>query len=162
MSTITNGVTDTPISGATAPTLTAPVLNYASDFRIKKQDKNNTYLINTSSPLDQPETLRFGFQEVNDAYSGSGLNSDQIPGSKKGMNILIQLSDTYKVTDSTNTAVIKYLPVSTHLVIKAPQAAEINATLIKGAITRLLGALYEDGALNIEALLRGVIVPKDL
>lgn len=159
---ISNGYVDTTLAGVTAPTLTVPVLNYGTDFRVKVESSKETILTNTSTPLDQPETIRFGFSEIADVYSKSGLNTDQISGTLKGLNLLAQINETIKVTDTANAAFSQYLPISAHLVIKVPQSGYITPAMITTLVTRLVATLYESGVSNLPALSKGVLTPKSL
>lgn len=157
-----SGCSDTAISGVTAPSLTIPVLNYGVDYRVKSESSKEVVLTNTTTPLDQVETIRFGFSEIADIYAKSGLNTDQIPGSKKGLNVLSQINEVWKVTDPANAALLQYLPVSAHLVIKVPQSGYITPALVQTLITRLVATLYENGVSNLPALTKGVLTPKSL
>lgn len=159
---ISTGCTDTAVSGVTAPSLTLPVLNYGVDYRVKTETNKEVILTNTTSPLDQNETIRFGFSEIANVYAKSGLSSDQISGVLKGVNVLAQINETLKVTDTTNAAYSQYLPISAHLVIKVPQSGYITPAIIQTLITRLLATLYENGASNISSLTKGVLTPKSL
>lgn len=159
---ISTGTSDTAISGVTAPAVTLPVLNFGVDFRVKAETSKETILSNTTSPLDQPESIRFGFSEIANIYANSGLNSDQIPGTVKGVNILAQITDTIKVTDTANAAFGQYLPVSAHIVIKAPQSGYITPAVVQTLINRLYASLYENGSSNLAPLLKGVLTPRAL
>lgn len=163
MSIVTSlGYSDTAMSGVTAPSISAPNLNYGVDFRIKSESNKEVVLTNTTAPLDQIETIRFGYSEIADVYSKSGLNSDQIPGTKKGINLLVQVNDTLKITDSGNAAFSQYLPISAHMVIKVPQSGYITPAIVATLISRLNATLYESGSSNLSALLKGVLTPKSL
>lgn len=159
---LSTGCTDTPISGVTAPSLTLPVINFETDFRVKSESGKEAILVNTSCPLDQIESIRFGYSEISDIYSRSGINSDFIPGSKKGLNLLAQVNEIIKVTDTTNPAYMQYLPISAHLVIKAPQSGYITPDIIKALINRLNATLYQSGISSIPSLTKGVLTPKGL
>jgi len=159
---VSTGCTDTVQAGVTAPTKNLPVINYDKDFRVKSTSSKETVLINTSSPLDQVETVRFGFSEIANIYAKSGLNLDQVSGSVKGINVLAQLTETIKVTDSANAAFVQYLPISAHLVIKAPQSGYITPDVLDTLLTRLIGTLYENGVSILPALSKGVLTPKSL
>lgn len=156
------GVVDTAMSGVTAPTLDIPLLNFNADFRVKTESTKETILVNTSSPLDQLETVRFGYSEIANIYSKSGLNSDQISGTVKGLNVLAQVNNVLKVTDSANAAFSQYLPISAHLVLKVPQSGYITPDVVQALIARLVATLYENGVSNLSALTKGVLTPKSL
>lgn len=159
---ISTGTSDTAISGVTAPAVTLPVINYGVDFRVKTEAAKEVVLVNTTTPLDQPESLRFGYSEIANIYAKSGLNSDQIPGSVKGVNLLAQINETLKVSDSANASFAQYLPISAHIVIKAPQSGYITPDVIQALINRLYASLYENGSSSLPSLMKGVLTPKAL
>lgn len=159
---ISNGHSDTAIAGVSSPTLSVPVINYNENFRVKSESSKETILTNTTCPLDQPETIRFGFSEIANVYANSGLNTDQVSGTVKGINVLSQITEVIKVTDSANAAFSQYLPVSAHLVIKAPQSGYITPEMMQTLVARLVGTLFEGGVSNIPALAKGVLTPKAL
>lgn len=161
--TLQKGYTDTPIPDVSAPSITLPVINYKADFRIKQQTSKDVTLVNLTSPLNQTETIRFGYSEVPDIYSKSGINSELITGVKSGVNILAQVNQIVKATNTNGNSVSEtYLPLSAHLVIKAPKTGDISADDVLQLVTRLVGALYQDGTANLSALLRGAIAPSGL
>lgn len=157
------GNTDTPISGVTAPVITLPVINFNSDYRIRKSADSETIVTNVTTPFDQPESVRYSIQDVKDIYKNAGLNSDQITGSKEGVSLVAQLNTTLKVTDDTATTAIGYFPITAHLVIKCPKSGYITESVLTQVIARLNGTLYaETGKTNIVALLKGALNPKGL
>lgn len=156
------GTTDTPISGVSAPTLTIPVVNYSTDYRVKSDSSKEVILSNITSPLDQAETIRLGFSEIANVYTNAGLNADQIIGPKNGVSLLTQLTTTLKVTDDTGANVLGYLPISAHMVIKVPKSSYITNDIVKTIVTRLTGTLYSEGTINALTLLRGALSPKGL
>lgn len=158
----TFGNTDTPVTGASAPTITLPVINFNVDYRVKTDSTKEVILTNITSPLDQPETIRFGYTEVANIYSNSGLNSDQIIGSKKGINLLTQINTTLKVTDDSSGAHLGYLPISAHLVLKVPQSGYVDQGVITSVVNRLIGTLFSNGTSNVMALIKGAMTPKGL
>lgn len=159
---ISTGTSDTTISGASAPTLTLPIINYGADFRVKTESSSEVVVVNTTSPLDQPESIRFGYSEIADIYAKSGLNSDLVSGTKKGINLLVQVNDTIKVSDPTAPTFVQYLPISAHVVIKVPQSSVITPAVVQTLINRLCGSLYENATTNLPSLLKGVLKPKAL
>lgn len=155
---ITNsyGTTDTIISGAATPTLTPlPVINWVSDFAVKSESAGEVVLVNTTTPYDQNEKIRFGYSEIADIYKGSDLSADQYAANKSGVNILVQVTETVKVTDSTLSGAVAYLPISAHLVLKVPKSAYLDDATVKTAICRLVGTLYKNGNFDIKPLLKG-------
>lgn len=156
------GYADTAVSGVTPPTIATTNLNFEADFRVKSETARDVILVNTTSPLDQSETIRFGYSEIADIYAKSGINSDLVVGSKKGINLLAQITEIAKVTDSNNAAFIQYLPISAHLVIKVPQSSYIDNELVQALITRLMSTLYQNGSSLLPSLSKGVLAPRGL
>lgn len=150
------GYADTTVSGAATPTLAPlPVINWAADFAIKATSPGEITLVNTTTPFDQTEKIRFGFSEIADIYKNSDLSSDQQSISKTGVNVLVQVTETLKVTDSANSSFVQYLPLSAHIVLKVPKSAYIDDATVTSLIQRLVGTLYENGAMDIKPLLKG-------
>lgn len=163
MSIITSfGTSDTTIAGVTPPVITTPVLNYKTDFRVKSESSKEVIAVNTTTPLDQTETIRFGYSEIANIYANSNISSDFISGSKTGINLLVQLTDIVKVSDTTNTSFAQYLPLSAHLVIKVPQSGYVTTAMIQGLIARLNACLYENGTSLINPLTKGILKPASL
>lgn len=158
----TFGTTDTAVSDITAPSITVPVLNFPIDYRLKSDSPKEVILSNITSPLDQPESIRYGYSDIANIYANAGLNSDQVIGSKNGMSILTQLNTTLKITDDTGATVLGYLPISAHVVLKVPKSGYITEDILKSVTSRLIGTLYSDGKSNVMTLLRGAITPKGL
>lgn len=154
--TSTFGTADTIISGAATPTLTPiPVMNWNVDFAVKSDIPGEVILINTTTPYDQNEKVRFGYSEIADIYKGSDLSADQYAANKSGVNILVQVTETVKVTDSLVATPVAYLPISAHLVLKVPKSAYLTDAVINTTVCRLIGSLYKNGTLDIKSLLKG-------
>lgn len=162
MKTISTGYADTAISGVTAPSVTLPVINFSDDYRVKAESTNEVILCNITSPLDQPATIRYGYSDIANIYKNSGISSDFVAGTVKGANLLAQVTETIKVTDSVDASFAQYLPISAHLVLKVPQSAYIDNAQMQRITQRLLATLYNKGVPNLPALLKGVIKPKEL
>lgn len=137
--------------GFTASTTTVnlprPALNYADDFTVKTDSSNSKrtsecVLTNITSPLDQPEILRYSIEDINDIYSGTTINPSFMSQSKKGFSLLVQLNEVVRVTDSANPSFTLDLPVSVHAVIKAPKNRFITAAMLQSLHCRLLGAFF--------------------
>lgn len=158
--------TDTAISGATAVQLTLPTLNYNADFRVREDEPNEAIITNLTSPIDQPERFRTAHSDVADVYRNTGIDPTMYYASRRGTQILAQLTDVYKVTDSADASYEALLPVSAHLVLKVPNNDLITDTLAITVLERLLACLYEttgtETSTRIAALLRGALLPSSL
>lgn len=154
--------TDTAIAGVTKPTLTVPVINYDADYRLKSTAANEVTMVNTTTSLDEDETIRLAVSEINDIYKNTGVSTDVISNTKQGYSLLVQVVRTVKVTDSTNAAYSSYLPLSAHLVIKVPKAEAVTSATILDLVTRTIAVLYDGGTIKALAMLKGAISPKGL
>lgn len=160
------GYTDTAIAGN--PTLTFPRggLNFASDFRVKSNNAGKEVILtNITSPSDRPEKIRIGYTEVANVYSGTGVEPTVSAPTKRGLQILSQVTEVISVTDDTDPNYRIDLPVSYHLVIKVPTSEHIGAADVQTGIGRLLSSLFDTGVMTttrLEAILRGALVPSEL
>jgi hypothetical protein len=125
-----------------------------------------TILTSLRAPVDKPEKIRLAYSEVANIYSGTGIEPSTYALSKKGFSLLAQLTAIARVTDSTDVNYQIDLPVSCHLVIKAPYNEVITSSLLWEAVDRLLSGLtILDGTntvLNLDSLIRGSLVPPEL
>lgn len=145
--------------------LTPAPLNYGADYRVVSEKQNELVLANIQTSLTEPEKIRIAFAEIKDIFSGTGIDPAQAfqsPNTEmsRGCSILVQLTTVFKDTNGAR------FPVSAHLVLKVPYGAQPTTDNIKTVLVRLLGALYEQGDLDLanrlNGLLRGAITPAQL
>lgn len=160
------GYTDTAIAGNPTLNFTRGPLNFQTDFRVKSnQPGKEVILTNITSPPDRPERIRLGFTEVANVYSGTSVDPSLFAPSKRGVQILCQLTEVISVTDSVDPTYRVYLPVSYHLVIKVPTSENIASSDVVAGIGRLLSGLYDTGVVTttrLDSILRGALVPSGL
>lgn len=161
--TVNNSVTDTAISGVTAPVLTLPVLNYDADYRLKASSTaNEVVMVNTTTSLDTDESIRIAVSDITDIYKNAGISCDSIISNKQGYSLLIQLNKTVKITDSVDATYSAHVPITANLVIKIPKHEAMTNVVLQDTVKRLVSALYENGTIKALALLKGAISPKGL
>lgn len=156
--------TDTAMSGSEVK-LTLPQLNYGSDFRVVRDTAGEAIITNITSPLDQPERFRFAANAVADVYRNSGIDPTLYYPTRKGTQVLCQLTDIYRVTDTTSADYLALLPVEAHVVIRVPNNDLISPQVVEQLVTRMLGGLYETEAsqyTRLQAMLRGALLPSSL
>jgi len=155
--TIDNGYKDTPIEGVSKLDFPRALLNLKEDFRVKSdQNGKEVILTNISSPIDRPEKIRLGYNEISNIYAGTGIDPSVLAPTKKGVSILAQVTDVLSVTDSQDADYRIDLPMSCHLVIKVPASEFIDAAKVKTQIGRMLSSLFDTGSLTesrLEAIL---------
>lgn len=136
--------------------------DYATNFRVKSNQSDEVKLVNTTSPLDRPEQLRIAYSEIGDVYRNTSIDSSVYAASRKGVQILAQLTDVYSLTDDTDASYRVDLPISAHVVIRIPACEHITSSDILGIVNRLNGLLYDNQSVDstrLEAMLRGSLVP---
>lgn len=165
--TVSTGYTDTTLSPDTSASLTllrGPV-NTGIDFAVQSNKPGEVVLVNITSPADRVEKFRFGFTDVADIYKGSGIDPAYYGPSRKGVSVVVQLTEVQRISDSIDVKYNVDLPISCHLVIKVPSNEFITAAVVETAIKRMLSGLYPKGATTLTrltSLLRGSLVPPEL
>lgn len=160
------GYKDTPIAGVTKLDFPRGLLNLKEDFRVKSdQSGKEVVLTNITSPIDRPEKIRLGYNEISNIYAGTGIDPSVLAPTKRGVSILAQVTDVLSVTDDTDSDYRIDLPMSCHLVIKVPASEYINAAKVQAQLGRMLSSLFDTGSLSesrLESILRGSLIPKEL
>lgn len=159
------GYTDTAIEGVSSLTLTRGLLNFGANFRVKSEKPGEIVLANISSPVDRVEKIRIAYSEVANIYTGTGIEASLSSPSKKGVSILVQITEVLSVSDSVDADYRIDLPVSYHFVIKVPASEYITANVVLTGIGRLMSVLFDTGVSStsrLEGLLRGSLTPSDI
>lgn len=163
---VSTGYTDTPIAGNPVLTFPRGSLNFGPDFRVKANNAGKEIILtNITSPVDRPEKIRIGYSEVANVFSGSGVEPSVSAPTKRGTQILAQITEVISVTDDTDPDYRIDLPVSYHLVIKVPTSEYISGSIVATGLGRLLSSLFDTGVMTttrLEAILRGALVPSEL
>lgn len=157
--------TDTAISGVTELKLSRGLINFDKDFRVKQDEPSEAIATNLTSPIGKPEAFRWGWSEVGDVYKSSSIDRAMQSPSKRGYQILCQLTDVGSVSDSTDPSFGYDVPLEGHIVLKVPAEAALTESDIMTFIGRLVSGLFETGSENesrLKALLRGSLLPADL
>lgn len=160
--TISTGYTDTV---ATPKTLSRVDLSYAADFRVRQDEPGEAILVNLTSPIDRTETIRYGYSEIKDVYKNTSIDASVMAPSKKGVQILAQVNDTFSLTDSADPTYRVDLPVSAHIIVKIPACEYITPAMVETLVARAAASLYDTGATTttkISQLLKGSLVPTGL
>lgn len=156
--------TDTAFGAPATLNLQRANINIGVDFAEKVRSSNESQIVNINSSLDRPEKIRLAYSEVANIYTGSGIESTHQSPSKKGFSIVTQLTEVGRVTEST-TGESYDLPISLHLVIKAPNDEFITATVVETLLKRLLSSLYPENSTSstrLSALMKGAVTPPEL
>lgn len=148
--------------------ISIPTISYTSDFsRDTRVSKKGEQIINNrTSPLDQPETVRFAIDNISNIYKDTSIDPSAMSVSTKGLSLLVQLNDILRVTPDEGSGVYPImpvdLPIGAHLVLKVPSSQYVTATEAMNVVHRLVAFLYETdgtGLTRLEGLLRGALLP---
>lgn len=156
------GYTDTV---TTAKSLSRPDLSYTADFRVRNEVPGETILVNLSSPIDRPETVRFGYSEIKDVYKNTSIDPSVMAPTRKGVQVLAQVNDIYSLTDSADPSYRVDLPVSAHIIVKVPACEYITPDMVQSLVARTVASLYDTGtttSTKISQLLKGALTPTGL
>jgi hypothetical protein len=159
------GYTDSVLDPDTAQDFSMGKLNITEDLVVRSNTPGNCVIVNVTSPLDRVEKFRFGYQEVQDVYKGSGIDPTYYGNSRKGVSIVAQNTNTVRVLDSADSSNNVDLPLSCHIVIKVPNHALITPAVVYTMLGRLMAAMHDEaGADNtrLTSLLHGALVPTEL
>lgn len=142
-----------------------PNPKYKEDFAIYEDEAGKTVLTNLTSPMDQPETVRYQYQHVANIYNGSDVDPSFWSQNKNGYSVVVDVKNNLRVTDSEAGKEIIY-PVKAHLVFSAPKSQHITAGEIEHVISRILGFLSstDTEALDdhINSLMRSATRPAEM
>lgn len=142
-------------------------LNFNKDFAETTDGDGLCILTNTTTPLDQKETIRFQTQKISNIYSGAGIDPAYSSQNKKGLSLLLQVNDVLRVTSDTDLSYQLDLPLSAHMVIRVPENQHVTAQKVQELALRVVGLLYaSDDSTNsvsrLEQMLRGAMTPSDM
>lgn len=157
------GYTD---SASATKNIAIPDLSYTTDFAVTKDVADEVVLTNRTSPIDQPETIRFGYQNVANVYANTGIDPSYMSVTKRGVSLVAQVNDILRVTcesaeNSCNMNVVD-LPLTAHVVVKVPLNQYVTAETAMAVVNRAISSLYDTGKTStsrLEAMLRHALTP---
>lgn len=161
---IDKGYLDTAISGVTKLDLPRGLINFGADFNLVEDKTSEVILTNITSPLDRPENFRLAYTQIKDIYSSADVHPNVQAPSKRGVSLLIQLTNTISDVDVTKNTRVD-LPISAHMVLKFPANAAITPEIIQEHVGRMVSGMFETGSITtsrLKSMMRGSLLPKDL
>lgn len=157
---INKGYTDTIVA---TKNVAIPDLDYAHDFHTSQDVPGEVIMTNITSPLDRGETIRFAITNVKDVYTNSGIDPAYQAASHQGVSLVVQVNDTWRYEDAaTPTADKVDLPISAHLVIKAPKTSFLGADDYLSIAKRVNSLLFGTGQVTsarLMMMLKGALDP---
>lgn len=147
-------------------TITVPKMDYKSNFSLLVDDPGNVELTNVTTPLDQPEVLRYSLDNVSNIYAGTSIDPAFFATSKLGKSLLMKNEEIYRVTNSGETDGLMPtsvdLPIWYHTVIRTPVSEYLTAKTLYDGLCRHIAMMVKevaDGSL-LNMLLRGSLNPQ--
>lgn len=161
---ISFGYTD---SSKTPLSVSVPNLTYASDFSVRDEKSTEIIITNTTSPLDQPETIRFAWQTVGNVYNNTDIATENQAITRRGLQLLTQVNDIIRVTpdsESGHCDCAYDLPISAHLVLRVPLNNNVTADTVMQVALRCVATLFDgsNSTSRLNSMLRGSLKPKDM
>jgi len=138
--------------------------NYGVDWAEKQRTAGETVIVNVNSSNDRPEKIRIAYSEVKDVYANSGIDPAYYAPSRKGISLVSQITEVGRITESIDGSFVD-VPISAHIVIKAPAHELITATVIETVLKRLMSSLYNDNVttpVRLAELLKGAVTPPEV
>lgn len=149
-----------------------PVLDYDKDFAVS-HDGDAVILSNVTTPVDQPETLRFAQYDVANVYKNTDIQPIHRQNGLKGKKNMISVLDTARVVNA-DSSVTDY-PVKVSMAMEFPVSANLTSDNIYQVVQRCIAAtqdymrlasVTESGWGNADASLlnvqlRGSLNPQD-
>lgn len=138
--------------------------NYGVDFAEKERTSGESKITNITAANDRPENIRIAYSEVKNIYANSGIEAVNQAPSTKGFSLVSQITEVGRVTESVTGATYD-LPISAHIVIKAPNDSLITAAVIETVLKRLLSSLYNDNVTTttrLAELMKGAVTPPEV
>lgn len=159
---LNKGYTDTI---TTPKNVAIPDLDYANDFHVSRDVPGEVVMTNTTSPLDREESIRFSITNVKDIYTGTSVDPAYFAPSHQGISLVIQVNDTWRYEDAVDpTAQAIDLPITSHIVIKAPKTSYIDADNYLSIVKRAVSLAFDTGSVTsnrLMMLLKGALNPNN-
>lgn len=162
---VTTNRTDTAVDGVSSLTMARAVLNFGADFVVKSEASNEVIITNLTSPIDTPEKFRFAISDIKDIYKNTGIDPTRQSQSKRGVNLLCQLTDVWTITDSVDLTFQEIVPIEAHVVLKMPASPYVSEDAVVAFIGRLMSGLFATGSstsARLKSMIRGSLTPSDI
>lgn len=164
------GYTD---SVSTEKNISVPDLSYSADFaeddktakRSSSSASSELIITNLTSPTDQPETIRWGYESIADIYRNTGIDPSFMSVSKRGASLVGQVNDLLRVTPADDSGCCSMqqimLPIEAHWVLKFPISQYVTPEIALQVLERAFATAYATGktdASKLGALMRRSLV----
>lgn len=133
-----------------------PVVPDFAKYKLLSSNEKETTIVSVASPLGLSNKFKYGVRDIQNIYSGTGIDPGLYPPVKSGVSVVFQSNETWTMKDPTDATLPVYaLPVEAHMVIRIPNNELITTDNILGLISRALGSVLNSDLSNLAALIRG-------
>lgn len=157
--TVSDLVTDTI---TVAKNISVPDLKYATDYTKVLDSSEEAKIANTTGPdLLSHENIRFARSEVSNIYVGVNSDSAMVLPQKKGVQVMCELSNTYRATNSVSGNEYD-LPCKGRIVLRFPASTCVTEALVTDLLVRTIASAFGTGAVNADRIMdlaMGALLP---
>jgi hypothetical protein len=150
---------------ATPKTISIPDLNYPTDFKKSSDEPSEAVITNiTGKDISPMENIRFGSTVVNNIYSGTKTDVSSMAPNKQGVQILVELSETFRATNTVTGTEID-LPCKGRVVLKFPTHSCVTEAMVQELLLRTIAASFAKGSntsSRVVEIARGSLLPNGL
>lgn len=157
--TVSDLVTDTL---TTPKNISVPDLSYGVDYTKVADTAEEARVANTTGPdLLSHENIRFARSDVSNIYAGVNSDSAMILPMKKGVQVMCELSNTYRAANSVSGNEYD-LPCKGRIVLRFPASTCVTQALVTDLLIRTIASAYGTGAVNADRIMdmaMGALLP---
>lgn len=115
-------------------------------------------LSNVTAPIDQPEVVSFGCQDVGSV--NSSIRNLYPPKVKAGVQYTVKLEELLRTTDSEDATYRVDDPIVATLTVRHTKSSNISSANVDTVIRRLVSCLFKaDGTSRVADLMRSSLKP---
>lgn len=138
--------------------LTKKNLGLLSNYALSQDSANMAVLNNKTAPIDAQELISYRTIDIKDVKSS--LNIQHPAPVKAGIQYSVQVEDTLRTTDTTDTSFQVDEPIVVNISVRHNKSGNITGTHVASAFLRAVSALMkDDGTFRFDDLMRSAERP---
>jgi len=133
----------------------------SQNYAIKADSPGEARLENLTSPLGRGEQVTLRYSVLSDVYKGSNVDRAYMTPSRRGVTVLVQVSQVWTANDAENTDASQYdMPARCNISFYIPSNRLVSDADVEQLLLRTLAGFYwNDGISDIAKMARGAINP---
>lgn len=145
-------------STASSNKITLTDVDLVSNYALTEDEPTVCKETNTTTPIDQPEVVSFGCQQISSVASSiKNLNPPKVKG---GVQYQVKLEELLTTTSDSDASFRVDEPIVAYLTIRHPRSSNVTAEHIQTVVNRLISCLYKsDGTTRFNDLMRSALKP---